>query len=111
MNEERSQLCGKHSNINLPRFLTAKQRREIIFDYKRTKYIAKTSVLLVPQIHYAYRLAQGYKPSRIDLKQGRLYHYRFPMRDIPMKNETITDNSMDYYAKRLKQRVADRLCV
>ena len=104
---------GKNLNISFasPRFLTFRSRSKPVLGSRITKYITKTAVTLIPQVHKVLTLVHGYKSEVVPLSQALLYHYRIPYRKpLPSTNNRLRDNIMNNYESKLLTAITDRLC-
>lgn len=104
---------GFNVSVPTPRYLNFRNRSKP-WDSRSgiAKYITKTAVTLVPQVHKVEILAQEYGSKLVPLSQALLYHYRVPYRHrgfAPI-NKRIQDTIMDSYENKLLTAITNRLC-
>ena len=108
------QCDGNGLNVSLPtpRYLNFRNRSKPVSRSRIAKYITKTAVTLVPQVHKVIILAQGYGSEVVPLSQALLYHYRVPYRHLGFApiNKRIQDTIMDSYENKLLTAITNRLC-
>lgn len=102
---------GVKITLKSSRYATfAKRSVTVGFISRRTKYITKTNVTLIAQIHYAEKLVHGYAKVDVPVLSGLLYHYRVPYSTSRHIKAWVMDGVVKRYLTRLFTAVKNFMC-
>lgn len=102
---------GAEMILTSSRFATFRSRSSAAGSSKaRTKYIIKTNVTLVAQIHRVEELVPGYVTVKTPVDTGLVYHYRAPYSSNGENDTWAIDTVVVKYLGRLLTAVKDVLC-
>ena len=102
---------GVKITLKSSRYATfAKRSVAVGFISRRTKYITKTNVTLIAQIHYAEKLVHGYAKVDVPVLSGLLYHYRVPYSTSRHIKAWVMDGVVKRYLTRLFTAVKNFMC-